>query len=297
MTPTPGFEGGKVGGVPPSDHEEWRAAAAAYALDALDAGDRKAFASHLETCVQCRALVASYTPVMADLGLATEPLRPPESLRARTLARAVNQPRPSPVAGPPPLEARAESSAPRLARPVAAWWLLAASLTAAVGLGIYAWSLRQQVGVLRTIVAQASAEVQAVRAELASVRGESTRLGSAVRVLSAADLRRVDLAGQAQASAASARAFVSQSRGLMFSAEHLPPLAAGHVYQVWVLAPTPISAGVVTPAPDGTATATMPMPNDVTLAAITAVAVTEEPNPQGSSTPTMPILLVGNVGR
>jgi hypothetical protein len=54
---------------------------------------------------------------------------------------------------------------------------------------------------------------------------------------------------------------------------------------------------VVTPARDGTATATMPMPNDVTLAAITAVAVTEEPNPQGSSTPTMPILLVGNVGR
>jgi hypothetical protein len=118
-----------------------------------------------------------------------------------------------------------------------------------------------------------------------------------VTLLSAADLRRVDLAGQAQASRASARAFVSQSRGLMFSAEHLPALAAGHVYQVWVLAPTPISAGVVTPAPDGTATATMPMPNDVTLAAITAVAVTEEPSPQGSLTPTMPILLVGNVGR
>jgi anti-sigma-K factor RskA len=293
MTQTPGFEGGNVGDVPPSDHETWRAAAAAYALDALDAADREAFASHLETCVECRALVASYAPVMANLGLATEPLRPPESLRARTLARAVNQPRPrSTMTSRPPLEVPA-----RPARQAAAWWLLAASLTAAVGLGIYAWSLRQQVGVLRTIVSQASAEVQAVRAELANVRRESTRLGSAVNVLSAADLRRVDLAGQAQASAATARAFVSQSRGLMFSAEHLPALAAGHVYQVWVLAPTPISAGVLTPAPDGTATATMPMPNDITLAAITAVAVTEEPSPQGSPTPTMPILLVGNVGR
>lgn len=290
MTPTPGFGGDDV---PPRDHDEWRAAAAAYTLDALDAVERAAFAAHLATCVECRALVASYAPVMANIGLATEPLRPPESLRARTLARAVNQPRPTRA----PLEARAESAAPRTARQAASWWLLAASLTAAVGLGIYAWSLHQQIDVLRAIVSQASAEVQAVRAELANVRRESNRLGSAVTLLSAADLRRVDLAGQAQASRASARAFVSQSRGLMFSAEHLPALAAGHVYQVWVLAPTPISAGVVTPAPDGTATATMPMPNDVTLAAITAVAVTEEPSPQGSLTPTMPILLVGNVGR
>ncbi|HEY6359308.1 MAG TPA: anti-sigma factor [Vicinamibacterales bacterium] len=293
-----------MGDGPPNAHEEWRASAAAYALDVLDAADRKAFASHLETCLECRALVASYTPVLANLGLAAEPVRPPESLRARTLARAVHQPRQtSPTAptstmtGRAPLEARAESTASRTARQAASWWLLAASLMAAVGLGIYAWSLRQQVGVLRTIVSQASAEVQAVRAELANVRRESTRLGSVVNVLTAVDLHRVDLAGQAQASAASARAFVSQSHGLMFSAEHLPALAAGHVYQVWVLAPTPVSAGVVTPAPDGTATATMPMPNDVTLAAITAVAVTEEPSPQGSLTPTMPILLVGNVGR
>jgi anti-sigma-K factor RskA len=296
MTPTPGVEGGTVGNGPPRDHDEWRAAAAAYALDVLDAAERTAFAGHLETCRECRALVASYTPVVASLGLATDPASPPESLRARTLARATSQPRA--MSGRPALSTLRETSIPRPARQAApSWWLVAASVTAAIGLGIYAWSLHQQVGVLRSIVSQASVEVQAVRAELASLRRDSTRLVSSVNVLSAADLRRVDLAGQAAASAASARAFVSPSRGLMFSAEHLPALAPGHVYQIWVLAPTPVSAGVVTPARDGTATATMPMPNDVTLAAITAVAVTEEPNPQGSSTPTMPILLVGNVGR
>jgi anti-sigma factor RsiW len=296
MTPPSGVEGGNVGGPSPRDHDEWSAAAAAYALDALDAAERTAFAAHLETCVQCRTLVASYAPVVASLGLATEPITPPESLRARTLARATSQARA--VSGRPALDARADSSAPQPPRQAApSWWLVAASVSAAIGLGIYSWSLRQQVGVLRSIVSQASVEVQAVRAELANLRRDSTRLGRAVQVLSAADLHRVDLAGQAGASAASARAFVSPSRGLMFSAEHLPALAAGHVYQVWVLAPTPISAGVVTPARDGTATATMPMPHDVTLVAITAVAVTEEPNPQGSPTPTMPILLVGNVGR
>jgi anti-sigma-K factor RskA len=297
MTPRPGFEGGNVGDGPSRDHDEWRAAAAAYALDALDADERIAFAAHLEACAECRTLVASYAPVVASLGLATDPMTPPESLRARTLARATSQPRVI-SGGRSPLEARAESPAPWPARqPAPSWWLVAASVTAAVGLGIYAWSLRQQVDVLRSIVSQASAEVQAVRAELASLRRDSTRLVSAVQVLSATDLHRVDLAGQAGASAASAHAFVSQSRGFVFSAEHLPALAAGHVYQVWVLAPTPTSVGVVTPARDGTATATMPMPNDVTLSAITAVAVTDEPNPQGSSSPTMPILLVGNVGR
>jgi len=296
MTPTPGVVGGNVGGGPPRDHDEWRAAAAAYALDALDAAERTAFVAHLETCAECRALVASYTPVMARLGLATDPLSPPESLRARMLARATSQPRAT--SGQPAPEARTAGSTRRPARQAApSWWLVAASLTAALGLGIYSWSLRQQVGVLRSIAAQASAEVQAVRAELASLRRDSTRLVSAVNVLSAVDLRRIDLAGQAGASAARASAFVSPSRGLMFSAEHLPALAAGHVYQVWVLAPTPVSAGVVTPARDGTATATMPMPNDVTLSAITAVAVTDEPTPQGSPTPTMPILLVGNVAR
>jgi anti-sigma-K factor RskA len=296
MTPTPGFGGADL---PPRDHDEWRAAAAAYALDALDAAEGIAFAAHLETCAECRALVASYTPVVASLGLATDPMTPPDALRARTLARATNQPRSTPaITDRTPLEARDASPAPRLARQAApSWWLVAASLTAAIGLGIYSWSLRQQVSVLRSMVSQASVEVRAVRAELASVRGDSTQLVSAVRVLTAADLYRVDLAGQAGASAASARAFVSQSRGLMFSAEHLPALAAGHVYQVWVLAPTPMSAGVLTPARDGSATVTMPMPNDVTLAAIAAVAVTEEPNPQGSLTPTMPILLVGNMGR
>ena len=78
----------------------------------------------------------------------------------------------------------------------------------------------------------------------------------------------------------------------MFSAEHLPALAPGHVYQFWVLTPAPI-LGVLTPAANGTATTTLPMPANVTIDAVKAVAVTDEPSLQGSPTPTMPILLVG----
>ena len=54
-------------------------------------------------------------------------------------------------------------------------------------------------------------------------------------VLTAPDLARVDLAGQPVAPDAQARAFWSRSRGLVFSASHLPHLAAGRTYQVWVV--------------------------------------------------------------
>ena len=300
MTPTPGS-----GSDVPRSHDDWRSLAAAYAIDALDAAERAKFEAHLSTCAECRALVAAFRPVATGLGLAIEieSDAPPASLRGRTLARAMSQSQPgdasvsrvptpfAPVTKATPAPTRqTRSSAPL-------WWLVAASLTAAVGFGIYSASLRQQIGVLRTMVTSASAEVQAVRTELANVRRDRGRLLTQVNVLSAADLHRVDLAGQSRASLAVARAYVSPTRGLMFSAEHLPALAAGHVYQIWVLAPTPISAGVLTPASDGTAAATLPMPKDVTLASITAVAVTEEPTPQGSAAPTMPILLVGNVGK
>jgi anti-sigma-K factor RskA len=279
----------------PRPHDEWRDLAAAYALDALDADERSAFESHLATCAECRALVASYTPALAGLGAATDPIEPPASLRARTLARAAAQPQARRSTAAPPRVATIRVPPPPSRAP--SWWMVGASLAAAVAFAVYSLSLREQVSVLRALVSQASAEAQAVRAELASVRRDSTHLTTVVNVLSAADLRRVDLAGQDRAAGATARAFVSQSRGLMFSAERLPPLAAGHVYQLWVLAPTPVSAGVLTPARDGSASATMPMPKAVAPTAITAVAVTDEPSPQGSVTPTMPILLVGSVGR
>ena len=60
MTSTTGFPGG-----PGADmtHDEWRAMAAAYAIDALDDADCAASEQHLATCAECPALVASYVPV------------------------------------------------------------------------------------------------------------------------------------------------------------------------------------------------------------------------------------------
>ena len=68
-------------------------------------------------------------------------------------------------------------------------------------------------------------------------------------VLAAPDLQRIDLAGQPTAPQASARAFWSRSRGLVFTASNLPTPPAGKTYQLWVLTkqPAPISAGLFKP--------------------------------------------------
>jgi anti-sigma-K factor RskA len=111
-------------------------------------------------------------------------------------------------------------------------------------------------------------------------------------VLAAPDLARIDLAGQPTAPTASARAFWSRSRGLVFTASNLPVAPAGRVYQLWVLSaqPAPTSAGLLKPDASGRVTATFNTPAD--LPQPVAMAVTLEPE-GGVPAPTGDKYLVG----
>jgi hypothetical protein len=125
----------------------------------------------------------------------------------------------------------------------------------AVGIAVYALRLQKQV---------------------VGLQGRHEEAQSATSVLAAPDLARIDLQGQTVAPAARARALWSRSRGLVFSAENLPALPAGKVYQVWVVTATaPISAGLLVPDPSGGSTEYYMTPPDI--AAPVAVAVTLEP--------------------
>jgi hypothetical protein len=130
---------------------------------------------------------------------------------------------------------------------------------------------------------------------MAEVRRTAFDAQSALAVLAAPDLARIDLAGQAVAPSATARAFWSRSRGLVFTASNLPPPPPGRAYQLWVLTrqPAPISAGMLTPDASGRVNVRFDTPLD--LPAPVAMAVTLEPA-GGVPSPTGDKYLVGAVG-
>lgn len=106
------------------DDELMHEQVAAYALDALEPDEERAFERHLAQCPRCQAELAELGETAASLGFAAPPASPPPELRDRLLAAA-----------------RAERSnvvtlRPRWAYPVAA--LAAVASCAAVGLGIWA---------------------------------------------------------------------------------------------------------------------------------------------------------------
>ena len=104
---------------------------------------------------------------------------------------------------------------------------------------------------------------------------------------------RVELAGQPVAPRAFARAFWSRSRGLVFTASNLPPLASGRTYQLWIVnGQTPVGAGLLKPDADGIVHAVFTTPSD--LAKAVAIAVTIEPD-GGVPAPTGDKYLVGLV--
>jgi anti-sigma-K factor RskA len=258
--------------------DNWREDAAAYVLGSLSPEERTEFEVHLVGCAECAVEVGAFARVTAALAHAAPPLAPSARLRDRVVAAAQAFP-------PPPsglktseldfgladrLAGRPADSlagaAPWQPRAVFAPWLLAAaSLAMALGLGGYSVALRRAASDAKTVVV----------------------------VLGASDLVRVELAGQPVAPRAAARAFWSRSRGLVFTASNLPPLASGRTYQLWIVTgQTPVGAGLLKPGADGIAHAVFATPSDLSTAV--AMAVTIEPD-GGVPAPTGDKYLVGLV--
>lgn len=97
-----------------SDHEQWEALAAGYALDALEPGDEQAFAEHLRGCSQCARDLAALRDVTAQLAYAAPAAEPPADLGARIRAAAEAERPATPTAPVVPLAPRRERSLPPL---------------------------------------------------------------------------------------------------------------------------------------------------------------------------------------
>ncbi len=168
----------------PNGHGELREQVELYAIDALAPEDRRQFEAHLATCDECRALVGSWMGTVNGLSQAVPQHDPPPGLRARVLA-AVGAPDLARGAAPP---SSSNASAP--------WFAMAAALVAATGLAVYTATLRSRVGDLERRLAHAIARADASERKIADAQRATAVAESQIAVLTAPDLRRIDLAGR-----------------------------------------------------------------------------------------------------
>jgi hypothetical protein len=162
----------------------------------------------------------------------------------------------------------------------------------AVALGGYAAQLRGRITTLEARLRDTVLRADTNERLVADARRSALESQRTVLVLAAPDLARIDLAGQPAAPQASARAFWSRSRGLVFTASNLPAPPPGRAYQLWVLTaqPAPINAGMLKLDANGRATEIIDTPQD--LPRPVAMAVTLEPE-AGVPAPTGDKYLVG----
>ncbi|MFN0074107.1 MAG: anti-sigma factor domain-containing protein [Chloroflexota bacterium] len=251
---------------PLSPHDEhMEELAAAYALDAVDSGDREQFLDHLSGCSQCAALVRDYHALTLAFPLSVDEMDGSPGLRDRVFAaieadtRA--QPRIFQPSAPQSIDARRGSKSPL--------WGLAVAALLVVTLGMGYWNVRLQ-SELRQVQQTAALEQDFVAAL-------------------AAGAQRHSLSGTAEAPRAHGAVVPDPAGGQPFLlVGDLPDLPGDRSYQAWVVgASGPVDAGVLPAGARGHLSRLnrAPRPGDT-------VALTVEPA-GGVSAPTGQIVLAG----
>jgi anti-sigma-K factor RskA len=260
-------------------HDELVVLAPAYALGALEPDERRAFESHLADCDRCAFEVRSLGRVTSGLAQAVPLVTPRAALRDRVLLAVGAGDAPATT---PNINARWA---------IGNWLAYAACVAVATAAGLYAMNLRARVESLEARLEVAQLRLAAADRAMVDARRVAFETQSAMAVLAAADLTRVDLQGAPAAPQAVGRALWSRQSGMVFAANNLPPLPAGKIYQVWLVAGgPPVSAGLVAPDDTGRGVAIFRTPVDV--AGPVTVAVTIEPE-GGVPAPTGAFYLTG----
>jgi anti-sigma-K factor RskA len=252
-----------------SAHQQFADDLALLALGSLQGDERTAVEKHLEGCSSCRRELERLRGDMALLSLSAAGAAPPSRSRER-LMKAIAQ------------EPRAQKTPAR--RSSFGWtflpWLAAATLLLIAG---FFW---QQSDRLSQRVAQLQDESTQQQAQLERAR-------EVVSTLTSSDALRVTLvAAKAPPQPQGKAIYVRDRSSLIFLASNMPVLPAQKIYELWLIPMNgaPIPAGLFKPDARGSATVVEPpLPGSVEAKAF---AITVEPE-QGSSTPTMPIVMMG----
>jgi anti-sigma-K factor RskA len=267
-----------------ANHDELAALADGYVLGTLSPDEQRAFAAHVATCADCQRLTHEAAAVAEAMARGLPLQSPRPALRDRVLARAVGgEEPPSSVIG-----ARADAAADRTP-----WrWLAAAAAVIAAVMSAAAWYYNDQAVRARADADAAIDRVAALEAQIAGLQAAANTASQTRSVLVARDLARVDLSGQKPAPSAAGRVFWSPTYGIVFAATNLPPLPPGRVYQLWIVADAPISAGIAAPGATGEFSVVVSAP--AAPATPKAFALTIEPE-GGRPAPTGEMFLLGSM--
>jgi anti-sigma-K factor RskA len=251
-----------------SGHEQFADDLALLALGTLEGDERLALEKHLQECAACRRELESLRGDMALMALSTAGPKPPARSRERLMAAMAKEPR------------RETVSPPR--RP---WWVLAPSLLAVVFLLLVILLMRQNSALTQRIAA--------MDYDAAAQQVELRRAHEIVSTLTANDAMRVTLVAAKTLPQPQGKAiYVRDRSSLIFIASNMPAPPPQKAYELWLIPASgaPIPAGVFKPDAHGSAAVVNPpLPAGVEAKAF---AITIEPE-AGSTTPTMPIVMVG----
>jgi anti-sigma-K factor RskA len=275
------------------DESSLRDLAAAYALGALSPEETRAFEAYLATSADARREVAELRETVALLALSAPEAQPAPALRARVLdAVAVEKIRPVPTRSAAVASATARVPGPAARRATALLWgALAASLLAAVGLGLRSERLAGRLA-RRTadLTERDSTIARQTRALAAQGRQLASRDSTLASLLSpGVELVQLTASGDPDPRI---QLFWDRRHGMaVLHASKLKPLPQGRTYQLWFIQdgkPVPSVTFDVAPAGDAIVSQ-VAVPSQ---GLVSAAAVTEEPA-GGSPQPTTPVLLVG----
>jgi anti-sigma-K factor RskA len=260
-----------------------------YALGQLSQDERRDVETHVRECDTCAADLRELTIVMEGLAHSPDPVSPPPALKQRVLASLATQPQePHRPADGNVVPMPAKTAVIR--RGLHPAWLAAAAVLV-LGLAAALYSANATRRLLVDDVQEAQAEAGELRRRLEQYSGQADL---AVSILTASDMQPIAMSGKENATASTARAYWSPTRGLLIVANDLPVPPPGRIYQVWVIGGgKPFSAGLLGEQGAGRGMLIAPPPGGVAPGAVT-VAVTDEP-PGGLPAPSGAIRLAGSI--
>jgi anti-sigma-K factor RskA len=263
-----------------STHEQYRDDLPLYAVGALSIEESDRLERHLAECSACQEELKSLNEAAAQIALAVEPAAPSKHFRDQLMARLEEQ-RPAAVV---PHRDRLRTSG-RQSQTRSAWFWAPAFATFVFALAFVAvWRQNQRlVGENRDFAARVAISREAL-----------DRAGELVRALTAPDAQHVSLVATGAKVQPEAKAvYSSRQHSLVLLADHLTPLPAHKIYELWLLpanGSNPLPAGTFKPDERGSAALVLSQFGGGSEAKGFAVTVENEP---GSTTPTMPIVLSG----